>query len=463
MRNYLSTIDVRSGKILLSLSLVIALSCSACPQVNTELDAGPHGSILDATGRADTNFQDAEASHDAGNSDGAQGCGPGTPFYGEACGDCGLYVCDMEDNLICYDLGFNLCGVCGDLDQSAGRLDENCGSCGLIACSDDGLSTLCQDEHPHNICGGCEEIAGSSPSDLPADAGLDAEAGFAEDASPVEDAGLLPILHRGPPGATCSSCGTGEWRCSADQNNLVCYHGRGLTACGSCDRCVLASAAMDQRFSANYLRAGTMALIEDTGDDVDTGSDVNAGSNRALVFDPLITGSGASALAMAYVFLSPSLDINDANAVMLSPEFAASSSALLSDDTRRYLVSPWLSLEDFNYVIIYDYFLEQSISVGELQIETRLPMGDGGMLDAHGLADAGAGDQGSDPFDATLSDNAINDLATTDLIVFDAAASNDAGFADTAKLEDAAPNDSQGLELLSEDHDFVDASPEDTN
>ena len=200
---------------------------------------------------------------------------------------------------------------------------------------------------------------------------------------------------------------------------------------------MLAGADMDQRFAGNYIKAGTRAIIEDTGTDLDTGSDVAAGTNRSLIFDPLRSGPGASGLAMAYVFLSPSLDIEDANAIMLSPEFAASSSALLSDETRRYTVFSWLNLDDYRYVIIYDYFLEQMISVGELQPGPGLTDQDAGMIDT-ALSDAAG-------FDTAAADAQGDDHASEDRPTIDAAQSADAAF------QDAVYQDRPSEDQLSED------------
>ena len=180
---------------------------------------------------------------------------------------------------------------------------------------------------------------------------------------------------------------------------------------------------MDQRFSGLYLKAGTRALIEDTGLDGDVGSDPLLGTNRSLVFDPLLLGPGASGLAMAYVYVSPTLDINDANAVMLSPEFAASGSDLAADTTRRYAWYPWLNLEDFHYVMIYDFFFETLISVGTLQLGPDVVASDAGIATEAGITmDAGSQESGMRDqglIDILVADSGALDVDTVDVTIAD--------------------------------------------
>ncbi|MFH1810198.1 MAG: hypothetical protein ABIJ09_15740 [Pseudomonadota bacterium] len=383
------------------------------------------GRIADRTG-ADFGHFDA-AGNDAS-------CGPNTPLYGDPCGDCGMYLCDLTGALVCIDPGRNACNVCGELDESAGRLGHPCGSCGQVQCTADGLATHCVGEHTPNACGGCEPI------------------------NPV-DAGSPDAHLKGPPGASCSSCGSGTWRCTADLNDLACHRGRGLTACGSCERCVLYHATMDQRFGGAYLKAGTLALVEDTGTDVDVGSSEVAGTSRSLVFDPLIAGPGASGLALAYVMLSPTADPDDFNAMLMFPEFSASGDGIQSDDLRRYIVYSWMSLDEYRYVLIYDYFLETLISVGELVPGPPLAAGvDGGLEDAtltDGARQDGPIAEGGAGTDAGAGDAAHSDGTLVDTRVPDGAIS-DGG-------HDTSPDSSAALDGGLPDQNAVDTTVEDVN
>ncbi|MBN2360631.1 MAG: hypothetical protein JXR83_14340 [Deltaproteobacteria bacterium] len=343
------------------------------------------------------------------------GCGPGTPGYGEPCGEdippCGVYVCDMSDQLICYDPGQNACGVCGELDESAGKLGEDCGTCGVVTCNVDGTATICSGEHPRNVCGGCGAIA-------------------------AIDAGSPDAYHRGPPGAVCSSCGTGRWRCTADQNDLACYRGRGVTSCGDCQRCVLYHAAMDQRHGGAFVRAGTMALVEDTGTDVDVGSDATRDTTRSLSFDPLLAGPAASGLAQAEVWLSPT---NSPYAgIPLTPYFSASLLGEPADVVRRYVVNSWIDLEYYSYVIIYDWFFEDIISLGLLVAgpPAVVPENDAGVGDA---ARPDAANPDAENPDAAPTDSASPDAAQPDT------SSGDAG------IEDVPSGDGASTDLGGED------------
>lgn len=386
------------------LLLVVSGLAAGCPDL-------PDVFLLVQEGGGDGGPRDARPSDRAGTDvvvDGSAdaSCGPQTPGFGEVCGEgfpqCGAYVCDMSDQLICYDPGQNDCGVCGELDETAGTLDQSCGTCGIVTCATDGMATECSGEHPRNICGGCGAIAGV-------------------------DAGSPDAAQRGPPGAICSSCATGRWQCTADQNDLACYRGRGTTSCGGCQRCVLFHAAMDQRQNGAFIRNGTIALIEDTGTDVDVGSDVTRDSNRSLVFDPLLAGPAASGLAFAYVILSPTTDPNDWDSVMLLPEFAVSAPdpplpPVPADVVRRYVVNSWIDLAYYRYVILYDLFFEDTISLGALVAgpPAVVPENDAGINDAQRVDTAPR-------VDAATTDSAARDAGAEDAVV-----------EDTATVEDAA-------------------------
>jgi alpha-tubulin suppressor-like RCC1 family protein len=55
-----------------------------------------------------------------------------TQKVGDACGDCGAFVCNGKEALSCNDLGKNACGGCNAL---TGKLGDACGGCGALACN----------------------------------------------------------------------------------------------------------------------------------------------------------------------------------------------------------------------------------------------------------------------------------------------------------------------------------------
>lgn len=273
-------------------------------------------------------------------------CGPQTPGFGDPCaanpGDplCGTYGCDyMTGELVCNDPGSNACGGCDELDTSAGALNDACGEhlCGRVYCNPELTATECRGDHPRNLCGGCDL------SDF--------------DTVENEDGEVIEVT--GPaPGDACSTCLTGIQTCSRDQDELICWRGRSENnSCGTCERCVLYHAVMDQRLEGNYLRSGTIAIIEDIGD-----------YKKQLVFDPLVEGPGANGLVMSRIYLSttPDFDIGDYTYRTLSPAFSQSLSALTADPHRQFTVYNSINLDLYKYVVIYDQFFETVISIGEL-------------------------------------------------------------------------------------------------
>jgi hypothetical protein len=342
-----------SGALILAAGLLLALSgCGACDPVTGPADSGSNrdgGIPTQDAGEVDSGTPDAGG----GDADGSAGplCGPDTPGFGEPCaanaGDplCGQWICNpMTDELFCYDLGPNDCGGCEDLDTTEGLVGDACGEfgCGTVICSEDGESTVCEGDHPRNVCDGCEEIL------------IDAE-----------------------PGEVCSTCGTGVQTCTRDLDDLLCWRGREpTTQCGGCGRCVLYHAYMDQRFSGGYVRTGTLALIEDIGD-----------SNYQLVFDPLVEGPGADALSLAQVIFSIDEDPTSGLTLPLNPFFAESLNGTGADPIRAYRVPFITGLDTYEHVVIYDYFLQEVISVGALV--SGPPPGLPG-LDAGPIPDAGS-------------------------------------------------------------------------
>lgn len=381
--------------------VVVAGGCQDCFGPPASSDAGGDaGSSGDAGGpRPDGGGDpDPDAGPGPDASTGPQ-CSEETEGYGEPCaaqmGDplCGQFLCNMmTDELFCWDPdGPNECGVCGDLDDSEGEVGAACGEfgCGIAVCSDDGTATICEGDHPRNQCGGCADI--------------------------------LPASHM--PGQVCSSCGTGIRTCSRDLNSLVCWRGRAPdNACGGCDRCVLFHAWMDERHNGGYVRSGTLAILEDIGD-----------GTRQLVFDPLVEGPGANALVYTQVALSTTPNPLDGSFTFLTPDFAASTDGLGADPYRQYSLANVPNLGQYRFVVLYDFFLGEVISAGELiagppalipgEEDAGPPVVDAGAVVDAGSTDAGAPrDAGGTDAGAGLDAGAIVDAGTAD-----AGAPRDAG------------------------------------
>ncbi len=315
----------------------------------------------------------SDAGLDAGVGDGGGAlCDENTDGFGDACAamegdpECGFFLC-CEDGipgcvegqlLFCYDPGPNDCGGCGDLDQSEGRIGDPCGEfgCGTVICGEDGTATMCEGDHPRNACGGCGEL----PADI-------------------------------EPGDTCSECMTGTQLCTRDMDDLVCWLGRAPdNQCGTCARCILGWADMDDRFSGGYIKTGTRAIIEDVG-----------GGTLQLVFDPLVEGPGANALPSAIVVLAnnedPSLP-EAAPLTVLSPDFANDTDGVGADPVRQFTLPSGLDLLQYSHVVIYENFLlATTVSAGKLQLgvppdyngpDAGPPPDAGLVLDAGPIVDA---------------------------------------------------------------------------
>lgn len=362
-------------------------SCEGCFGPGPGDDAGEDGGPTLPDGG--TGRPDGGAPVDGGGlPDGSTGplCGENTPGFGEPCGDCGSFVCDQQtDELFCYDRGFNDCGGCGDIDTSAGRLNDPCGEhgCGVVRCNDEGTAMICEGDHERNVCGGCGDIM---PPDL---------------------------------GEPCSACGTGTRTCTRDQDALVCWRGRAPNnQCNSCDPCVQYHAFMDERLGGGYLRTGTVAVFEDAGN-----------GQQQMVFLPLVEGPGAAVLPLAHLLLTntpePELTFPSfgcfadvecpgtqrciaqvgvcIEGAWLPTPFAANVSGLnqIADPVRSYS-TVGIDPGAYRYLVLYDWFLERVVSLGEI-VEGPPPglLVDGGVPTDGGLDDGGTT---SDGFDAGTSD-----------------------------------------------------------
>lgn len=272
-----------------------------------------------------------------GEGEGGGSCGESTPGYGDECSAsgtgplCGVFVCNpITDTLACADPGPNDCGVCGDLDDAAGKPGEACGTfgCGIAQCNGPGTATVCQNaEKPRNACGGCDVL-------------------FPLDAVPEE---------------SCSECGSGTYKCTYDDNDIVCFRGRAPdTACGDgCGQCILAHAVMEDRHTGGFLSPGSVAIFEDVG----------GGDGIQMYFDPLVQGAGASGLPSGTLYLSSGENPYESASYALSPSFAAALQPLPPDPVRIFTVPSFVDLDFYNHLVLVDesgLFLDPIFSVGTL-------------------------------------------------------------------------------------------------
>ncbi|MBU1537189.1 hypothetical protein KKF84_17870 [Myxococcota bacterium] len=108
---------------------------------------------------------------------------------GEMCGDCGYFVCDGTQAVLCDDPGANECGGCEVLSNAPGT---SCGACKTYVCQG-ADATTCEDTGP-NACGGCTVLSN-------------------------------------PVGAACGTCG--EYVCSGE-DGTTCEEAV-ANACGGCE------------------------------------------------------------------------------------------------------------------------------------------------------------------------------------------------------------------------------------
>lgn len=359
-----SLVHIARWKILVIISGMLLLS-TGCEDCTGGSDAGPDAALPD-----DHDAGPGQMDGDGGpeRTDGGEVglCDENTDGVGDACAaiegqpECGFILCCVEAAMcepgqitFCFDPGPNACGVCGDLDESVGRVGDSCGEfgCGTVVCGDDGTATVCSGDHPRNACDGCADLG-------------------------TEEL----------PGASCSECMTGELTCARNQDEYVCWNGRAPNnVCGGCERCVLGTALMDERFGGGYIKSGTRAVIEDIGND-----------RIQLVFDPLIEGPGASALPNAIVSLSR--DGTASNAVALTPNFASDAFGELADPVRQYVVEG--NITEFTHVLIFE-----STLIGDIISSGAITFTDASTMTP---PDAGPGDddagQSTMPADAGILD-----------------------------------------------------------
>ena len=158
-------------------------------------------------------------------------------------------LCDSVDNDGDgeVDEGFerNVCGGCAEL---VGAPEDSCGTCeaGLLACSDNGESLVCDDpgDDVLNACDGCPELEGAPGAACgTCDTGLwicasaDLVACLGDDGDDALNVSGGCAALDSEPGVACGTCDTGTWACDGE-DALGCSDDAGdeaLNACGGCD------------------------------------------------------------------------------------------------------------------------------------------------------------------------------------------------------------------------------------
>jgi hypothetical protein len=145
---------------------------------------------------------------------------------GTNCGDCGTFVCDGTDAVVCADPGQNACGGCGVLSAEPG---DDCGDCGSVAC--DGAEAVVCDDPGQNACGGCS-VLGAEPEAGCGDCGTvvcdGADAVVCDDPG-QNTCGGCSVLSAEPE-AECGDCGT----VVCDGPDAVVCQNPDENACGGC-------------------------------------------------------------------------------------------------------------------------------------------------------------------------------------------------------------------------------------
>ncbi len=280
-------------------------------------------------------------------------CNSLTPGIGAACSNsdsalsCGVVRCCYEGNPLCAagvltfcdDPGSNLCGTCGDLDTTTGELGASCGAfgCGVMGCNEEGSATACIGDHEPNLCGGCDALSfeGSFEANEIDANNLELEAGDA-----------------------CSECMTGTWTCAADLHTLTCMGGQSSdNVCGICGPCVLAEANLEIYFDGAYIQNGTRIIVES----------IDA-TRRMIRFDPFIPGPGFAGLARTQIALVEEIGQFNRPRIPLSPMLSNTVSNVSPDADRLFILPETTDLSNFNFIEIYDAFLDRVLAAGALEL-----------------------------------------------------------------------------------------------
>lgn len=232
-----------------------------------DVDDGPcpDGSDLNACGGCEDLHNDNEPGDECGScasgfwtcdgldllvcvGDGLNACGGCDGLDGElggGCGECGVYVCDPDDDdaLVCIEQ-LNECGGCAVFEDEVG---DDCGACrdGTFICDEgDPDRLVCEGASELNACGGCEELI----AELHSRCGLCGGGVYVCDGGD-ESGNTLLCVGADPPnvcggcealdhrvGDSCGACGEGAYQCDDnDHNSLACVGDRALNPCGGCE------------------------------------------------------------------------------------------------------------------------------------------------------------------------------------------------------------------------------------
>ncbi|MBA2662629.1 MAG: Ig-like domain-containing protein [Bradymonadaceae bacterium] len=152
---------------------------------------------------------------------------------GEACGQCaqGAVVCDGFEDVRCEgeQAGVNACGGCMALLEQPG---DACGACEGEWMCDGENDVICFDPD-RNVCGGCTELEDHPIGEECEDEGVFSCAGLDEIVCSGSNACGGTAVLDATPGDSCGACGDGHVVC-ASLNLTSCIDARELNACGGC-------------------------------------------------------------------------------------------------------------------------------------------------------------------------------------------------------------------------------------
>jgi hypothetical protein len=157
------------------------------------------------------------------------GCETLTAAPGDACGTCGVQVCD-DGGLRCEEGTPNACGGCDSLSNTIG---ESCGTCGTWQCDGEEALTCME---VINSCGGCNELEGVADEScgqcgngIWTCKGSDIIECVGDEINGCGGCATLP----GIPERPCGECGGGVWTCQGTEE-LECVGANDKNACGGC-------------------------------------------------------------------------------------------------------------------------------------------------------------------------------------------------------------------------------------
>jgi hypothetical protein len=114
------------------------------------------GAVVPLPELCDGHDNDCDGMTDEGVNNACGGCSPLSAAPGDACGPCGLLVCEGQEALRCVSGAINNCGACGASNVTG--LNQVCtganGCAARTGCADGGVGVACL-EVPKNNCGKC--------------------------------------------------------------------------------------------------------------------------------------------------------------------------------------------------------------------------------------------------------------------------------------------------------------------